>query len=55
MIQDDPLYQIPYNGKFTFTRIRYGGPGFRGFGRSSWSHDYPDADRNIQSNGPRTA
>jgi hypothetical protein len=47
--QDDPLYQVPYNGKFTFTRIRYGGPGFRGFGRSSWSHDYPDADRNIQT------
>jgi hypothetical protein len=47
--QDDPLYQVPYNGRFTFTRIRYGGPGFRGFGRSSWSHDYPDADRNIQT------
>lgn len=47
--QEDPLYQVPYNGRFTFTRIRYDGPGFRGFGRPSWSHDYPDADRNIQS------
>ena len=47
--QNDPLYQVPYNGDFTFTRIRYGGPGFRGFGRSSWSHDYPDADRNMQT------
>ncbi len=46
--QDDPLYQVPYNGHFTFTRIRYGGAGFRGWGRSSWSHDYPDADRNMQ-------
>jgi hypothetical protein len=25
--QDDPLYQVPYNGRFTFTRIRYGGNG----------------------------
>ena len=47
--QGDRLYQVPYNGHFTFTRIRYGGPGFRGFGRSSWSHDYPDADRNMQT------
>ena len=47
--QDDPLYQVPYNGNFTFTRIRYGGLGFRGYGRSSWSHDYPDADRNMQT------
>ena len=47
--QGDRLYQVPYNGHFTFTRIRYSGPGFRGFGRSSWSHDYPDADRNMQT------
>ncbi len=47
--QGDPLYQVPYNGHFTFTRIRYGGPGFRRFGGSSWSHDYPDADRNMQT------
>ena len=35
----------PYDGRFTFTRIRYGG----GFGRGggAWSHDYPDADRNL--------
>lgn len=35
----------PYDGRFTFARIKY-----RGYGRSSgregpgWSHDYPDAD-----------
>jgi hypothetical protein len=36
----------PYDGRFTFTRIRYGGSGF-GRGGSWWSHDYPDADRNL--------
>ena len=36
-----------YDGRFTFTRVRYGGPGFRGRGGSSWSHDYPSADRNM--------
>ncbi len=48
-VQSDRYYQVPYNGNFTFTRILYTGPGFRGFGGGpSWSHDYPDADRNIQ-------
>jgi hypothetical protein len=37
----------PYDGRFTFTRVRYGGPGFRGRGGSTWSHDYPSADRNM--------
>ena len=42
------LYQVPYNGYFTFTRVRYGGR-FRGYGGgSAWSHDYPYADRNLQ-------
>ena len=47
------LYQVPYNGRFTFTRIRYGSDGF-GPGRgspwgwsSAWNHDYPQADRNM--------
>lgn len=37
-----------YDGRFVFTRIRYGGHG-RGFGRggAAWAHDYPDADRNL--------
>ncbi len=50
--QRDALYQVPYNGRFTFTRIRYGGGmSLRGWGRrgSSWAHDYPDADLNIQA------
>jgi hypothetical protein len=47
----DRLYEVPYNGKFTFTRLRYGGGGGFGFGRgnsSAWNHDYPAADRNMQ-------
>jgi len=46
------LYQVPYNGNFTFTRVRYGSGGAdRGFGwgwSSAWNHDYPAADRNMQ-------
>jgi hypothetical protein len=30
----------PYDGNFTFTRIR-----FSGWGRGGWDHDYPQADR----------
>jgi hypothetical protein len=35
-----------YTSDFVFTRIAYGRglQGFRGFGGSSWNHDYPDAD-----------
>ena len=43
---------VPYDGRFTFTRIRYGSVrgGFgRGWGRSAWAHDYPAADRNMQT------
>lgn len=46
------LYQVPYNGAFTFTRVRYRSGRMRGFGGrrgSAWSHDYPDADRNLQT------
>jgi len=35
-----------YDGRFTFTRIQYGGYGFRR-GGSAWAHDYPAADHNI--------
>lgn len=36
---------IPYDGRLTFTRIRYDG----GYGRGSswWNHDYPQADRHL--------
>jgi uncharacterized protein DUF4159 len=34
--------------QFTFARIRYGaGSGFRGFGGSAWSHDYPRGDEHL--------
>ncbi|MGE3844949.1 MAG: DUF4159 domain-containing protein [Vicinamibacterales bacterium] len=39
----------PYNGRFTFSRIRYGsgfGRGF-GFGGAWWAHDYPRADQHL--------
>lgn len=44
---------VPYNGRFTFTRIRYASPygsrrGGFGFGGSAWNHDYPAADENMQ-------
>lgn len=41
-----------YDGRFTFTRVRYGSGGFGGFGRrgvGAWAHDYPDADLNLQT------
>jgi hypothetical protein len=39
--------EVPYNGGFTFTRIRYGsGSGFRR-GGSAWAHDYPQADQHL--------
>lgn len=41
---------VPYNGRFTFARVRYNAEfGLRSFGRLSnaWNHDYPDADVNL--------
>ena len=44
----------PYEDRFTFTRIRYGGGGGgsffgRGFrNQAAWAHDYPMADLNMQ-------
>jgi hypothetical protein len=38
---------VPYDGRFTFARIRY--RGFEHFGQEGpgWSHDYPDAEQNF--------
>ncbi len=57
---DQGLENLPYNGDFTFVRIRFtsgggggfgrgGGGGFggRGRGQAPWAHDYPDADYNF--------
>lgn len=39
--------EVPYNGGFTFTRIRYGAnTGFRR-NSSAWAHDYPQADQHL--------
>jgi hypothetical protein len=43
-------YTVPYDGRFTFTRIRYSsGRSSRGFRGSAWNHDYPMADLNMQT------
>jgi hypothetical protein len=42
-------YAAPYDGRWTFTRIRYNA-GLGGFGRGwsqAWNHDYPAADTNL--------
>lgn len=50
-----PAFQaVPrYDGRLTFARVRYGGAGRRGsYGRGgsdAWSHDYPNADRNMSA------
>jgi hypothetical protein len=45
--QRQQAWAIPYNGKFTFTRLMYGSGRFGRRGGGSWSHDYPDADLNM--------
>ncbi|HEY4129728.1 MAG TPA: DUF4159 domain-containing protein [Gemmatimonadaceae bacterium] len=51
----DQMYQppdfhgnVPYDGRFTFARIRYRGfEHFAGREGPGWSHDYPDAEENF--------
>ena len=48
-------YNIPYDGKFTFVRLRFepirgfytGGGFFRGRGDLKWDHDYPRAEHHL--------
>ena len=46
--QERKIGNPSYDGRFVFTRIRYGGRGFGGgffgYGGGSWNHDYPAAD-----------
>jgi hypothetical protein len=40
----------PYDGRFTFVRLRWGGGGGGGFFRgmsSAWDHDFPRAEQNL--------
>ena len=44
--------QPPYDGRFTFVRIRYGSGrrfGRFGYGGGAWNHDYPNADLNMEA------
>jgi hypothetical protein len=39
---------VPYDGRWTFTRIRYNAAAFGGgWGSSAWDHDHPEADQNL--------
>jgi hypothetical protein len=41
------LANTPYDGKFTFVRMRYGPPVGYASQRVFWSHDYPTGERNF--------
>jgi len=44
------IANVPYDGRFTFARIRFesaGGGGFRGRYDLKWDHDFPRAERNF--------
>jgi len=45
----DQLPNVPYDGRFTFVRLRYGAGDEMGFRRrnSPWQHDYPRAEINF--------
>ena len=43
------LPNTPYDGKFTFVRLRYGPPVSYASQRIYWSHDYPTGERNFMS------
>src|SRR4051812_44838085 len=46
---DETVKNIPYDGKFTFARVRYApapGGNWAG-GRPSWVHGYPLAEKNL--------
>ena len=46
-------FNVPYDGHFTFARIRFGvrlsARGFGGGGQPPWAHDYPRAERNFMN------
>ena len=51
LVTGQPGYDAPYDGRFTFARIRFtpmGGDGGFGRGRDlKWDHDYPRGERNF--------
>ena len=46
---DAPVPNVPYDGRFTFVRIKFevGLQGFRGRRDLKWDHDYPRAERHF--------
>jgi hypothetical protein len=46
---DPPVHNVPYDGQFTFARIRYtvGSGGYYYRGLPAWAHGYPMAARNL--------
>lgn len=43
-----PIFSnVPYNGQFTFTRLRYNNGMFGRGNSSAWNHDYPQADTHL--------
>ncbi|MDB4875745.1 MAG: hypothetical protein JWM41_2191 [Gemmatimonadetes bacterium] len=49
-LRSDPdVHNIPYDGRFTFTRLRYtvGAGGYYYRGLPAWAHGYPDAENNL--------
>ena len=46
---DESVRNIPYDGRFTFVRVRYtpSRAGYWAGGRPSWVHGYPLAERNL--------
>ena len=46
---DPPTYAVPYDGRFTFARLKYvtGPGGYYYRGLPAWAHGYPSAERNL--------
>src|SRR2546428_54248 len=46
---DPPVHNIPYDGRFTFARVRYttGPGGYYYRGLPAWAHGYADAESNL--------
>src|SRR5689334_2757249 len=46
---DESVHNLPYDGRFTFLRVRYTSApgGYWAGGRPSWVHGYPLAEQNL--------
>jgi hypothetical protein len=49
MVVDPPTHNLPYDGRFTFARLKYttGPGGYYYLGLPAWAHGYPDAEHNL--------